>query len=195
MHLWKVLRFLLSAGCFLCCVVLPYAAHFRCMKIIPWQVKGKKKYAEFHHLLRLCGEHSQFRTEGWTLNVCLVNILTATIGPAVCQCSNFLSNSLLCMLWRYNGKESITWLWFGSFWTVRLGYRIHYSWWTTHTLFDQWKFWLIQKVNETTQTLCLCDTNIYCIQKAVNWTPTKTNMKMVQTLSLSSGTLFQEVTL
>jgi len=31
------------AGCFLCCVVHVYAGHFRYTKIIPQQVKGKKK--------------------------------------------------------------------------------------------------------------------------------------------------------
>ena len=31
------------AGCFLCCVVHMYASHFRYKKIIPQQVKGKKK--------------------------------------------------------------------------------------------------------------------------------------------------------
>jgi len=38
---------------------------------------------------------------------------------------------------RYNGKDSINWVWFGSFWNIRLAYRIglHYSWWTTHTTF------------------------------------------------------------
>jgi hypothetical protein len=29
----------------------------------------------------VCDKHSQLRTEGWTLNVGLVNILTATVGP------------------------------------------------------------------------------------------------------------------
>ena len=56
---------------------------------------------------------------------------------AVCK---FLSNSLLCMLWTYNGKDSINWFWFGSFWNVRLAYKVHYSWWTTHTTSDQWKW-------------------------------------------------------
>jgi len=48
----EVVSFLLSAGCFLCAVHM-YAGHFRYMKIIPQQVKGKKKWAEIHHLLRL----------------------------------------------------------------------------------------------------------------------------------------------
>jgi len=123
-------------------------------------------------------------------------------NPALCKCSNFLSNSLLCILRRYNGKESIIWLWSESFWNVRLPYRIHYSWQTTHTTFDQWKFRIIiQKENKTTQTLCLCDTNTYCghnmlsTPKAVKWTYHKNkHVKMVQTFSLSSGTVFQEVT-
>ena len=87
------------------------------------------------------------------------------------------------MLRRYNGKESITWLWFGSFWNVRLAHRMHYSWGTTRATFDQWKYRLIiQKENKITQTLCLCDTNTYCIHnmlstpKAVKWTPRKTNI-------------------
>jgi hypothetical protein len=48
---------------------------------------------------------------------------------AVCKWCKFLSNSFLCMLWRYNGKESIKWVWFGSFWNVGLAYRIgiHYT--------------------------------------------------------------------
>jgi hypothetical protein len=39
----EVLRILLSAGCFLCCDVHMYAGRFRYKKIIPQQVKGKKK--------------------------------------------------------------------------------------------------------------------------------------------------------
>ena len=42
--------FLLSAGCFLCCAV---HVIFKYTKIIPQQVKGKKKWAEIHHLLKL----------------------------------------------------------------------------------------------------------------------------------------------
>jgi len=45
------------------------------------------------------------------------------------------THSLLWMLLSYNSKESINCLWFGSFWNVRLAYRIHYSWWTIHTTF------------------------------------------------------------
>ena len=53
MQLWKCCIFcsqhakrmhrLRLAGCFLCCVVHVYAGHFRYKKIIPQQVKGKKK--------------------------------------------------------------------------------------------------------------------------------------------------------
>ena len=53
MQLWKCcvfcsqhakrMRRLRLAGCFLCCVVQVYAGHFRYKKIIPQQVKGKKK--------------------------------------------------------------------------------------------------------------------------------------------------------
>jgi len=41
------------AGCYHCCVVSVHAGHCRYKKIISQQVKGKKKQAEIHHLLRL----------------------------------------------------------------------------------------------------------------------------------------------
>ena len=47
----KQMHRLRLAGCFR--VVHVYAGHFRYKKIIPQQVKGKKKWAEIHHLLRL----------------------------------------------------------------------------------------------------------------------------------------------
>ena len=113
---------------------------------------------------------------------------------AVCK---FLSNSLLCMLWRYNGKDSINWFWFGSFWNVTLAYKIHYSWWTTHTTSDQWKFTIIQKVNKTQLKLCLSviqtltafkTCSKYTKSSEVNPQKTK-QMKMMQTFSLLWDTI------
>jgi len=80
-----------------------------------------------------------------------VNILTAMSRTLqCCKCSKFLSNSLLYMLWRYNGKESINWLWFGSFCNVGLEYRLHYSWWTTHTTYCIHNMFKYTKSSEVT---------------------------------------------
>jgi len=91
------------AGCFLCCVVHMYGGHFRYKKIIPQQVKGKKKWLKSItcwgclwwtytvknrrlNIERMPSDHSDSNEQ----------------DPAVCK---FLSNSLLCMLWRYNGSD------------------------------------------------------------------------------------------
>jgi len=149
------------------------------------------KWAEIHHLLRL------FVMWWRELNssVCLVNILT------VMKCSKFLSNSLLCMLLRYNGKESINWLWFGSCWNVRLAYK-YITAGEQHCFFDKWKFRLIiQTIYKTQLKLCISVIQtltafITCSStpKAVKWTPRKTNIWKWCKLFLSSGTVFQEVT-
>jgi len=115
----------------------------------------------------------------------------------------FLLNSLSCMLLRYNGKEIINWLWFGSFWNIRLAYRIHHSWWTTHTtvLTNKNLGSLYKKVNQTHPKLCLSTIQtvtafITCSStpKALKWTPIKTNIWKWCKLFLSSGTVFREVT-
>jgi len=123
-------------------------------------------------------------------------------GPAVCKCIKFLSNSLLCMLWRYNGKDSINWLWFGSSWNVRLAYRIHCSWCTTHTNFlTNENLGLLYKINKTQLKVCVSAIQTLTAfikssstPKALKWTPRKTNIWKWCKLFLSSGTVFQEVT-
>ena len=65
----------------------------------------------------VCVEHSQLIAEAIHLSVCLANILTAT--NRTLQCANvagFLK--ILCCVCSEDIKESINWLWFGSFWTV-----------------------------------------------------------------------------
>ena len=88
-----------------------------------------------------------------------------------CKCSKFLSNSLLYMLGRYNGKESINWLWFGSFCNVRLEYRLYYSWQTTHTTY--------------------CIHNMFKYTKSSEVNPQKNkHKKMAQTFSLLWDTIW-----
>ena len=72
----------------------------------------------------------------------------------------------------YNGKDSINWLWFGSFWNVRLTYRVHYSWWTGRiTVLTDDKFRLIiQEVNKTQLKLGVSAIHLLHSQKVhVHW--------------------------
>jgi len=134
----------------------------------------------------------------WNVASCWLypaNIL-AMHGPM-----NVLSNSLLYTLWRYNGKDSTDWLWFGSFWNVRLAYRIHYSWWTTHTTFltnENLGSLYIKEIKHNSNFVSMqykhCIHNMFKYTKSseVNAQKNK-HMKMMQTFFLSSGTMFQEV--
>ena len=121
-QLWKCYSFcyqhakrmhrLRLAGYYIYCYVHVFAGHFRYEKIIPQQVKGKKKWVE---IITWWGcLWWKFTVKNRRLNTEYMpseHSDSDEQDPAACK---FLSNSLLCMLWRYNGKGSINWLWFGS---------------------------------------------------------------------------------
>ena len=118
------------AWCFLCCVVHMYGGHFRYKKIIPQQVKGKKK---------------------WLKSITCWGCLwwTFTVKNRTLQCASFFqilccvcSEDIMALIWNFLKSQAC----------IQNTLQLVNS---SYHCFDQWKC-IIQKVNKTQLKLGVC---------------------------------------